>query len=131
MLRISHCIDDLIQSLGADESKMVRIALNNRKYKDAVLSIWKDEEASSFILDHTNAFYIRNDTTPRHGVKPDEAYIICEICIDDPLVRSELDTHKELLQFALRSQGLSFEELHIKPARRGMKSRHPFSSSHE
>lgn len=129
MPNLSDCIAELMKSLDADSAKMAQIAVNNRIYRDAVLSIWKNTEASDLILAHTNAFYIRRDDSPHKGVAEGEAYIVSEICIDDAMVRSELDTHKELLQFALRSNGLSFDELRIIPARRGMRSRHPFAKS--
>lgn len=115
-----------MDSLDADSAKLVQIALNNAKYRDAVKSIWKDAEASQLILDHTNAFYVRVDELPKKGFPADADYVVCEVCVDDALVRSELDAHRELLQFALRSNGLSFEEFRIVPSRHGMKSRHPF-----
>ena len=115
-----------METLDADSVKLVQIALNNAKYKDAVRSIWKDEDASRLILGHTNAFYVRVDGIPKKGFPKDADYVVCEVCVDDALVRSELDAHRELLQFALRSNGLSFEEFRIIPSRHGMKSRHPF-----
>ncbi len=126
MKSLSNCISQLLNSLDADSAKLARIAANNNRYRDAVRGIWKDADASSMILMHTNAFYVRRDEAPHKGATEANPYIICEVCVDDPLIRSELDTHKELLQFALRSNGLSFDELKIKPARRGMKDRHPF-----
>lgn len=120
-----------MDSLDADSAKLVQIALNNAKYRDAVKSIWKDAEASQLILDHTNAFYVRVDELPKKGFPADADYVVCEVCVDDALVRSELDAHRELLQFALRSNGLSFEEFRIVPSRHGMKSRHPFRSADE
>lgn len=120
-----------MDSLDADSAKFVQIALNNAKYRDAVKSIWKDAEASQLILDHTNAFYVRVDELPKKGFPADADYVVCEVCVDDALVRSELDAHRELLQFALRSNGLSFEEFRIVPSRHGMKSRHPFRSPDE
>lgn len=120
-----------MDSLDADSAKLVQIALNNAKYRDAVKSIWKDAEASQLILDHTNAFYVRVDELPKKGFPADADYVVCEVCVDDALVRSELDAHRELLQFALRSNGLSFEEFRIVPSRHSMKSRHPFRSPDE
>lgn len=125
---LSHCISELMRSLDADSAKLARIAVNNNHYRNAVRGIWKDAQAARMILDHTNAFYVRRDDSPRKGVPEGGAYVVSEVCVDDPLVRSELDTHRELLQFALRSNGLSFDELKIVPSRRGMKGRHPFRS---
>lgn len=129
MQSLSHCISELMRSLDADSAKLARIAVNNNHYRSAVCGIWKDKEAADLILGHTNAFYVRECTAPRKGVGETDAYIVAEICVDDPLVRSEIDTHRELLQFALRSNGLSFNELKVVPARRGMKDRHPFQAS--
>lgn len=126
MKSLSNCIDQLMKSLDADSAKLVQVALNNAKYKESVRAIWKDEDASRLILEHTNAFYVRVDDSPKKGFPSDKSYVVCEACIDDPLVRSELDTHRELLQFALRSNGLTFEEFRIIPSRHGMRNRHPF-----
>lgn len=126
MQSLDYCMSQLLKSLGSDSSKLAQIALNNTKYRKAVLSIWKDENASRLILDETNAFYVRADEKPHKGHKSDQPYIVAEICIGDAIVRSEIDTHKEILAFALRSNGLTFEELRIIPARREMKNRHPF-----
>lgn len=115
-----------MRSLDADSAKLARIAVNNNHYRRAVCGIWKDEEAAGMILGHTNAFYVRECSTPRRGAAEPGANVVAEVCVDDPLVRSEIDTHRELLQFALRSNGLSFDELRVVPARRGMKDRHPF-----
>lgn len=126
MKSLSNCIEQLMESLDADSAKLLQIATNNAKYKQAVESIWKDSEASGLILAHTNAFYVRVDELPKKGFPADADYVVCEVCVDDALVRSELDAHRELLQFALRINGLRFEEFRIIPARHGMRSRHPF-----
>lgn len=120
-----------MESLDADSSKHAQIALNNARYKEAVKAIWKDEEASRLILEHTNAFYVRKDELPKKGFPADEDYIVCEVCVDDALIRSEIDAHRELLEFALRSNGLAFEEFRIIPARHGMRQRHPFAEPEE
>ncbi len=46
--------------------------------------------------------------------------------MDEPLVRSEMDARREFMALRLRDRGLSFHELRIIPARRGMRQRHPF-----
>lgn len=123
---MSECINEFLESMGEDYKKMARINSNNSVYRYAITSIWKDEAASKTILDHTNAFYIRQDTKRRKGPDKDKPYMVCEICTDDPVVRSELDTHKELLALALRTNGLSFEELRLLSAKGNMRKRHPF-----
>ena len=124
---LSNCIEQLLDSLDADSAKLAQIAINNSRYKEAVKSIWKDEDASRMILEHTNAFYIRKDELPKKGFSEADDYVVCEVCIDDALIRSEVDAHRELLQFALRSNGLSFEEFRIIASKHGMRKRHPFS----
>lgn len=128
MKDISSYISKLIGSMDKDpKSGMVNALKINSIYASSVGKIWKRPEASNLILDHTNAVYIRKDTTPKKGPYKDKPYIVCDICIDDPLVRSELDTHKELLMLAMTEAGLTFQEMRIIPARRGMRKRHPFS----
>lgn len=126
MPRLSTELKKVIGNLDGDAAKFFKIAQNNERYKQAVRDIWLDDAPVELILAHTNAFYVRKDETPRKGPDKDKPYIVCEICADDPLVRSELDTHRELLQLALKKQGMDFEEIRIIPARRGMKNRHPF-----
>ena len=58
-------------------------------------------------------------------------HILCEICIDDPLVRSEINFRQEMLRLDLAYEGLHFDELRIKPSKFGMKDRHPFTLSLE
>lgn len=126
MQSISKYLDEYLKSMDADFAKLVRIARNNDAYAQAVRTVWTDRAASDLILAHTNAFYVRRDDRPRRGPHKDDPYIVCEICIDDALVRSEIDTHKELLQIVLHQNGLAFDELRLVPARRGMRKRHPF-----
>lgn len=120
-----------MESLDVDSAKHMQIALNNSRYREAVKAIWKDEDASKLVLEHTNAFYIRIDEKPHKGFPADEDFVVCEVCIDDALIRSEVDAHRELLEFALRSNGLAFEEFRIIPARHGMRKRHPFIDPEE
>lgn len=120
-----------MESLDVDSAKHMQIALNNSRYREAVKAIWKDEDASRLVLEHTNAFYIRIDDKPHKGFPADEDFVVCEVCIDDALIRSEVDAHRELLEFALRSNGLTFEEFRIIPARHGMRQRHPFIEPEE
>lgn len=126
---ISDCMNELFESMGADTAKLSRIADNNLLYKRAIRSIWKDDEAASMILGHTNAFYLREDDRARKGIPLGTSYPVCEVCVDDPLVRSEIDTHKELLAFILRTEGLKFEDMRIISARGDMRKRHPFGEN--
>lgn len=125
MRKLAGELSKLIGTLEGDAARFMRIALNNDAYRQAVRTLW-GEEAARFILDSTNAFYVREDTAPRKGPDKDKPYIVCEVCSQDPMVRSELDTHRELLHLELRKRGLAFEELRIIPARGTMRSRHPF-----
>lgn len=126
MKKLSSSIESYIRALCPDADKLIASTKRNAIYVEGIRTVWKDELAAKMILEHTNAFYIREDDRPKKGMFKDRPYILCEICIDDPAIRSEVDTRRELLTLALKKSGLSFDELIIKPARRGMRDRHPF-----
>lgn len=126
MKKLSTSIESYIKAVCPDADKLISSTKRNAIYIKAVNKIWSNGEAARLILDHTNAFYVRQDDRPKKGIYKDKPYIICEICIDDPAIRSELDVRRELLALALKEFGLTFEELQIRPARRGMRDRHPF-----
>ena len=126
MKKLSSSIESYIRALCPDADKLIASTKRNAIYVEGIRTVWKDELAAKMILEHTNAFYIREDDRPKKGIFKDRPYILCEICIDDPAIRSEVDTRRELLTLALKKSGLSFDELIIKPARRGMRDRHPF-----
>lgn len=126
MKKLSSSIESYIRALCPDADKLIASTKRNANYVEGIRTVWKDELAAKMILEHTNAFYIREDDRPKKGMFKDRPYILCEICIDDPAIRSEVDTRRELLTLALKKTGLSFDELIIKPARRGMRDRHPF-----
>ncbi len=126
MKKLSSSIESYIRALCPDADKLIASTKRNAIYVEGIHTVWKDELAAKMILEHTNAFYIREDDRPKKGMFKDRPYILCEICIDDPAIRSEVDTRRELLTLALKKLGLSFDELIIKPARRGMRDRHPF-----
>ncbi len=98
----------------------------NRAYIAAVKKIWKSSDAQNLILEHTNAFYIRKDDRLRIGVDKDKDRILCDIYSDDALIRSELDTHRELFKLTLNKNGYMIDEVRIFPSKRGMLKRHPF-----
>lgn len=125
MKPLSYELNKYIASLNGDLKKYFVAAQNNAAYVEAVCLVWSND-AARLILDHTNAFYIRRDETPKKGPNKDKPYYICEICADDSLVRSELKTHIEILSAVLKSNGMRFEEIKIIPAKFGMKDRHPF-----
>ncbi len=129
MKKLSSSIESYIRALCPDADKLIASTKRNANYVEGIRTVWKDELAAKMILEHTNAFYIREDDRPKKGMFKDRPYILCEICIDDPAIRSEVDTRRELLTLALKKTGLSFDELIIKPARRGMRDRHPFKDS--
>lgn len=126
MKDLSKSIANLVTNLGGDAEGLSTVMSNQAAYASAVREIWKTEAAARLILDHTNAFYVRKDERPRKGPDKDKPHILCEICMDEPLIRSEMDARKEMLALALAQRGLSFDEIRIIPARRGMRQRHPF-----
>lgn len=123
---LSKSIANLVTSLGGSETGISDVMANNAAYASAVREIWKTEAASRLILDHTNAFYVRKDERPRKGPDKEKPHVLCDICMDEPLIRSEMDARKEMLSLALKARGLTFDEIRIIPARRGMRQRHPF-----
>lgn len=127
MKDLSQSLANLVSSLEGYEEGSSNITTNNAAYVASVREIWKSEAACRVILDHTNAFYIRKDERPRKGPDKDKPHIVCEICMDEPLVRSEMDARKEMMSLALAKRGLTFDEIRIIPARRGMRQRHPFA----
>lgn len=126
MRKLGQELSGLINSLGADATKFVRIADNNSIYEQAIKKIWIQREAADMILANTNGFYIVEDKTPKKGPDKEKPYMVCEIVASDPIVRSELNARREILQLYLIDAGLQFEDLRILPARRGMRGRHPF-----
>lgn len=129
MQDLSKGIASLVKALGVQEESIQNTVSNNAAYAAAVRDIWKSEEACRLILDHTNAFYVRKDDRPRKGPDKDKPHLLCEICLDEPLIRSEMDARKEMLSLALLRHGLRFDEVRIIPARRGMRQRHPFKDA--
>lgn len=135
MRKLSDCVSEFMDSLSPDHRKIAQAAYNNQKYKNAILGIWKSQEAARLILEKTNAFYVRRDTTKRikksykenpHKTGTSSGDVVCEICLEDSMVLSELDTHREILAFALRSNGLTFDELKLVHSKGPMRERHPF-----
>lgn len=123
---LSKSLANLVTSLGGEDAGIANVMSNNAAYAAAVRDLWPVASASRLILDHTNAFYVRKDERPRKGANKDEPRILCEVCLDEPLIRSEMDARKEMLSLALKERGLAFDEIRIIPARRGMRQRHPF-----
>ncbi|MDO4290682.1 MAG: hypothetical protein Q4C41_05580 [Eggerthellaceae bacterium] len=132
-LSLADGLHDFYRSVDPDGRKALKASRNLEAYKRAVvLRTWRDNpECAKLVLDHTNAFYVRKDDAPRKGADKDTPYILCEICIDDPLVRSEVNFRQEMLRLDLAYEGLHFDELRIKPSKFGMKDRHPFTLSLE
>lgn len=129
MKDLSKSLASLVTSLGGPAEGVPNMMSNNAAYVSAVREVWKTESACRMILDHTNAFYIRKDDRPRKGPDKDKPHILCEICLDEPLIRSEMDARKEMVALALMKRGLKFDEVKIIPARRGMRQRHPFKDA--
>lgn len=135
MKRLSNCIDDFMDILSIDNRKIAQAAFNNQQYKNAVLNIWKSQDASDLILAHTNAFYIRRDYSKKikKSVKESDVVfntasgdVVCEIYLEDSIILSELNAHREILAFALRTNGLTFDELKLIHSKGSMRMRHPF-----
>ncbi len=129
MQGISKLLTNVVEELGGEVANFAAIARNNIAYRTAVKNIWRDPSSRKLIFEHTNAFYIREDKTPKKGPFKNNPYIVCDIVLDDGLVRSEIDTHRELLMAHLLNEGLEFEKINIIPAKGNMRNRHPFSAN--
>lgn len=117
----------LLQHLDADYAKHRRVEQYKDAYARAVESICRgDGDMAAFVLSHTNGVYLRADGAPRKGRGGEERSVLCEIYIDDPLVRSELNSYREQLRIEMSYRGVTSDELRILPSRFGMKERHPF-----
>lgn len=127
---ISYELEQVISEINPDFSKYMRAAKYRDAFARAVMRTWREsEETARFILQHTNAFYIRKDERPRKGSDKDKPYVVAEICIDDSSVRAEVNFRRELLKLELAFDNVHVEEVRIIAARMGMKQRHPFASS--
>ena len=70
MKKLGAELSKLIDTLEGDAARFMRIALNNEAYRASVRALWP-ADAARFILDNTNAFYIREDKAPRKGPDKD------------------------------------------------------------
>lgn len=126
MQKLSRLLNKAIEDLGGNPALFATINKNNLIYKNAVEIIWSDKKTSQFILNHTNAVYIIKDKRLKRGPDKHKDHYIAEIVIDDAVVRSEIDTHREMLFFHMLTGGSKFEEIKIIPAKGNMRRRHPF-----
>ncbi len=127
MSSIATELNRFARQMDVDYNYHHKIAHNNKAYAHAIENTCKDNaEMAKEILKHTNAFYIKQDDAPRKGSQKYKPYIVCDICIDDSLVRSEVNLRREIIQYDLINQGLNIDEIRIIPAKGGMKQQHPF-----
>lgn len=121
---------------GHDEaaSRALRRATVHRLWEETVAAVFR--EAAPLVLDHTNAVYImsaekgnavRRFDRPASDVQGCAATgNVLVVCLDDSMVRSELDNRQELVKMKFREKGEPVEALKIVPSIRDMKQRHPF-----
>lgn len=120
-------IKKLVKQISPDVEKLLYIARVKDAYVQAVKRTWKgNPHAVIFLLEHTNAVYVRKDDRPRKGALKDKPYILCDICVDDATARSEINARAEVLKLSLNYEGITFDEMRIIPAKMGMRNRHPF-----
>lgn len=140
MKQLSNCISDFMDMLSIDNRKIAQAAFNNQQYKNAVLNIWKSADASELILSHTNAFYVRRDFSKKvkksyqeseGDFKSSGGDVVCEIYVEDSIVLSELNAHREILVFELRTRDITFDELKLIHSKGSMRMRHPFAKKSE
>ena len=126
MQTLSSLLTRATEELGGEPSKFATIAKNTLAFKSAIKKVWKDTASSQLILEHTNAFYVRQDNRPKKGNAKNEVSYVAEVVIDDPVIRSEIDTHREMIFCHMKIYGLKIDELKIIPAKGNMRKKHPF-----
>jgi hypothetical protein len=127
MQSLASLLTKATAELGGEPAKFATIAKNDLAYRTAIKKVWKDSASSSLILNHTNAFYVRKDERPRKGKDKDKDRYLAEVVIDDPVIRSEIDTHREMIFCHMKICGLNIDELVIIPAKGNMRKKHPFA----
>lgn len=127
MERLSALSKQFLGSLGPEAAKMMRIQQIKERYRVAVKRTWRDNPAAAdWVLAHTNGMYVAKDDRLRTGPDKHKDRIIFGVYLDDPVVRTEFDARQQLLAFALRQEGMSFDELRILPAKWDMRQRRAF-----
>lgn len=130
MGRLDVELTNYLSLANPEIAKKLSIARNNAALERAVKYVWRENEwAAHFVLAHVNAFYVRKDEKPARKKYRDTDWIICTICVDDGMVRADLDARQELLKLALKGEGIHLDELRLLPSKFDMKKRHPFQSS--
>ena len=127
MQSLQSLLAQATEQLGGEPAKFAAVARNNMAYKAAIKKVWKDNASSQLILQHTNAFYVRKDDRPKKGSAKDKQTYLAEVVIDDPVIRSEIDTHREMIFCHMKLMGLNIDELKIMPAKGNMRKNHPFA----
>ena len=126
MQTIQTLLAKATEDLGGKPAKFATMAKNNMVYKSAIKKVWHDAASWQLILQHTNAFYVRKDERPKKGNAKFKQAHMAEVVIDDPVIRSEIDTHREMIFCHMKLLGLDIDELRIMPAKGNMRNRHPF-----
>ncbi|MCI2241960.1 hypothetical protein [Adlercreutzia faecimuris] len=132
MGRIDVEISNYLAQANPELAKKLRVSGYYSALERAVKKVWKEDEfAAHYVLAHINAFYITTDTAPVKKKYRDQHWAICTICIDDSLIRGDVDARQGLLKLALANEGIHFDELRLLPSKFDMKTRHPFQESVE
>lgn len=127
MPSLAKGMQGFLASLGPEAAKMMRVQQIKDRYRAAVERTWADSsEAARLVLAHTNGMYVQKDERPRTGPDKHRDRIIFGVYLDDAVVRTEFDARQQMLAFALRQEGMSFDELRILPARGDMRHRRAF-----
>ena len=132
MESIATGVSNLLASLDVDATRELRIALNNQRFKDAVMGAWADNpDAALYVLAHTNSLYVEKDTAPRKGRDKDRDHVVLGVYLDDSLARSEINARRELLRLTLAQQGMHIDEVRDHIAAFDMKDRHLYPDALE
>lgn len=130
MQSIGTGISNLLATFDSDAAKMLRVAQNNMRFKEAVQSTWSDNpDVADFLLAHTNSLYFKKDEALRKGPDKDEDRFVIGVYLDDSTARAELNARREWLRLALAQGGNRIDDLLIHPATGNMKERHLYPDS--
>lgn len=128
MFKAAHEASRYLSQANPEIAKHLHTAKVRSGYVKALSRTWSSSpEVAQSILDHTNAVYVRKDTSLRKGADKNKPHILFEVYLDDPLFRAEMNARQEILQLALAEQDIRFDTFRIIPSKLGMRERHPFA----
>ena len=127
MQSLATGLSALVADLGPEAASALKRARNKERYRAAVERTWRMRpDVARFVLEHTNGIYIARDERPRKGPDKDRERWVFGIYLDDPAARTEVDAWQAVLLQALRTEGITADELRFLPAKWDMRKRKLF-----